>query len=156
MHSNAELISRFYKAFGQKDAEVMAKCYHDDATFADPVFPDLDAPGVRDMWRMLLEADDLRVEPSEIQADDSTGSARWDAWYTFTTTNRKVHNIIHAKFEFRDGLIIRHDDHFDFWRWSRQALGAPGVLLGWSPLLKNKVRGMAGSQLKKWRAKRTG
>ncbi|MOA55161.1 hypothetical protein D3C78_1789040 [compost metagenome] len=40
----------------------------------------------------------------------------------------------------RDGLICQHDDTFDLWRWSRQALGVPGMLLGWSPLVQNKVR----------------
>lgn len=41
------------------------------------------------------------------------------------------------------GLIATHRDRFNFWRWARQALGAPGVLLGWSPSLKRKVRNTA-------------
>ena len=131
----------------------MAAQYADNASFSDPVFPDLDADGVRDMWRMLLEADDLTVEFSEVTADDTTGSARWDAWYTFSATGNKVHNIIFANFKFVDGKIVRHDDKFDFWRWSRQALGAPGVLLGWTPFIRNKVQTMAGKTLASWRKK---
>ena len=51
-----------------------------------------------------------------------------------------MHNIIEAQFTFQDGLIHTHRDTFDFWRWSRQALGPAGVLLGWTPMLHNKVR----------------
>ena len=51
-----------------------------------------------------------------------------------------MHNAIDATFEFRDGLIVRHVDRFDFWRWSRQALGPIGLLLGWTPILRRKVR----------------
>ena len=153
MHPNAQLLTDFYEAFDRHDGKAMAAAYHDDATFSDPVFPDLDAGGVRAMWQMLTSrSDDLRVEFSGIEADDTTGRAHWEAWYTFTTTGRKVHNIIDATFEFRDGKIVRHVDEFDFWRWSREALGLTGVLLGWTPIVRNKVQRTAGSQLEKWRA----
>ena len=58
----------------------------------------------------------------------------------FSTTGRKVHNVIDAMFGFQDGKIIRHNDHFDLWRWTRMALGTSGILLGWSPVVQNKVR----------------
>lgn len=155
MHPNEELITRFYEAFSRRDGESMASCYQPDASFSDPVFPSLDGDGAGDMWRMLTEgADDLRVEFSGVRADDSRGEAHWEAWYTFSATGRQVHNVIDATFEFRDGLIARHEDRFDFWRWSRQALGAPGLFLGWTPIVKNKVRATAGKRLDTWRAKR--
>jgi hypothetical protein len=47
-------------------------------------------------------------------------------------------------------LIVSHHDSFDFWRWSRQALGAPGLLLGWSPVLRNQVRKQANTSLRKY------
>ncbi len=56
-------------------------------------------------------------------------------------------NRIDATFAFRDGLIVRHQDHFDFARWARQALGLPGLLLGWSSFLQNKVRAQAAAGL---------
>ena len=59
-----------------------------------------------------------------------------------------------AAFRFRDGLIVEHRDRFDFWRWSRQALGAPGLLLGWTPMLRNKVRAQAATKLALFRAGR--
>ncbi|MBA3630597.1 MAG: hypothetical protein H0W55_13180 [Actinobacteria bacterium] len=39
-----------------------------------------------------------------------------------------VHNKIGVSFSFRDGLNIRHRDHFDFYRWSRMALGPARAL----------------------------
>ncbi|MFM7850832.1 MAG: hypothetical protein ACKO96_02715, partial [Flammeovirgaceae bacterium] len=50
----------------------------------------------------------------------------------------------------KDGLIYRHTDTFDFWRWSRMALGTPGKLLGWSTFLQNKVKATAMGSLKKF------
>jgi hypothetical protein len=41
------------------------------------------------------------------------------------------------------------DEVSDFWPWSRQALGAPGLLLGWTPLLRAKVQRQAGANLRK-------
>ncbi|HEX8244243.1 MAG TPA: hypothetical protein VF541_12120, partial [Longimicrobium sp.] len=56
-------------------------------------------------------------------------------------------NRVDAAFAFRDGLIVRHDDRFPFWRWARQALGPAGLLLGWTPLLRARVAKMAGAGL---------
>lgn len=149
---NQQLIERFYAAFHAHDAATMAASYHETATFADPVFPHLDAAGVRAMWTMLCgRAPDLTVQASDIVIDGDQGSARWVARYTFSTTRRFVENHVHATFIFKDGLIEKHVDDFDFWRWSRQALGAPGVLLGWSPLIKNTVRTMAAKGLRRFR-----
>ncbi|MBL8954530.1 MAG: hypothetical protein JNK82_27370, partial [Myxococcaceae bacterium] len=43
--------------------------------------------------------------------------------------------------------LSEHTDSFDFGAWSRQALGPSGLLLGWSPLVKNKVRAQAAKGL---------
>ena len=132
----------------------MAALYHPEATFRDEAFDLHSGKEVGAMWKMLLTASkDLRIEFQDVQADEYTGSARWDAWYTFSKTGRPVHNIIHAKFEFKDSLIYRHTDHFNFWRWSRQALGTPGLLLGWSRFLQNKVRATAMKGLRSFMAK---
>ena len=75
----------------------------------------------RDVWK--IETRDITER-----------SAHWEATNPFSATGRLVHNIIDAEFEFDSaGLITRHRDRFDFWRWARQALGAPGLLLGWNP-----------------------
>jgi ketosteroid isomerase-like protein len=154
MTPNEELIRKFYSAFQQKDFRAMQSCYHPDARFSDAVFQNLDSNEVKMMWQMLLtSAKDLRIEFSSVKADDKTGTAHWEAWYSFSRTGRQVHNIIDAAFEFRDGLIYRHQDHFDFWRWSRQALGPTGTLMGWSSVVKNKVRATARKSLDDYRRK---
>ncbi len=92
---------------------------------------------------MLCESQkgkDFRVVFSNIEADERNGNAHWEAFYTFSKTGRKVHNIIKAEFEFRDGKIIKHIDSFDLYRWSRQAFGISGFLIGWSPYFKGKLQ----------------
>ncbi len=153
-HDNEALLERFYTAFAALDGAAMTACYADDVRFSDPVFPDLSGNQAGGMWRMLTgQAPDLRVEHSGIAADDETGRAHWEAWYTFSVTGRKVHNVIDATFRFRDGKIVQHTDVFDFYGWSKQALGVPGFLLGWTPLLRYQVRRGAGAQLKRFLAK---
>lgn len=143
-NSNEDTIKRFYTAFQQRDAATMAACYAPDVQFSDPVFTDLRGAAAGTMWKMLCErGKDLKIEFRDVRADATTGSAHWEAWYTFSQTGRKVHNIIDATFEFRDGKIVKHTDRFDLHRWSGLALGLPGTLLGWSPLLQNKIRAMA-------------
>lgn len=129
----------------------MQRLYHSQAYFSDPVFTSLNSTEVKAMWQMLISAGkDLRIEFHNIKADEKRGSCHWEAWYTFSRTGRKVHNVIEASFEFRDGLILSHKDKFDFWRWSRQALGVAGVLLGWTPFLRNKIQATAASGLQKF------
>jgi ketosteroid isomerase-like protein len=158
-HPNADLVQRFYAAFAALDAATMQACYAPDASFRDAVFTLDGAPQIGAMWRMLCEAtqakgrDVWRLESSAIQADASRGSAHWEAQYRFSATGRLVLNRIDASFEFRDGLILRHVDSFDFWRWARQALGTPGLLLGWTPLLRNKVREQAMANLARFQAR---
>lgn len=138
---NGELIKKFYAAFGRGDADTMAACYHPEVHFSDPVFTDLNGPEVMKMWRTLLtRSDDLAVKLGAYTSEGNNGSARWTARYTFSGTGRHVVNEVDAALRFRDGLIVEHIDSFDFWKWSRQALGAPGLLLGWSPIVKKKVR----------------
>lgn len=145
---NEETIRRFYAAFQKRDAAGMVACYAPDVQFSDPVFTDLKGERAGAMWQMLCErGKDLKIEFRDVRADDNAGSAHWEAWYTFSTTGRPVHNIIDASFEFRDGKIVKHTDRFDLHRWSGLALGLPGKLLGWTPLLQNKIRAMAAKGL---------
>ena len=151
-HPNAALIRRFYAALDRRDAATMIACYAPDAAFSDPVFAALDAAGVAAMWRMLCaRGRDLRVVASDIAADSEAGRAHWVAKYTYSATGRHVENRIDATFAFRDGLIVRHDDRFDLWRWLRQALGLKGALLGWAPPVQRAVQSQAAKSLDHWR-----
>jgi ketosteroid isomerase-like protein len=152
MHPHETLLREFYARFSARDAEGMARCYHRDVAFSDPVFPMLRGDEAGDMWRMLLSrATDLAVTLDEARGDDEGGEAAWTARYTFTRTGRPVVNRVHGLFAFRDGLIVRHHDSFPFWRWSAQALGPAGAAFGWLPPLRWKVRKDAARALARYR-----
>ena len=158
MHPHEAIIQRFYTAFARRDSEAMAACYADDVAFSDPAFPDLKGEAARDMWRMLCaRGKDLRIEHQviEVTSDGTVVRTRWQAWYSFSGTGRKVHNIIEARMTVRDGRIATHRDEFDFHAWARQALGAPGLLLGWTPFLKRKVQAQAAKALERYRVARS-
>jgi SnoaL-like domain len=148
-------IERLYTAFAKLDSDTMATCYAPSAVFEDEAFSLKGRAQVTGMWAMLCEATKAKGRDVwKLEYRDVTErSAHWEATYRFSATGRMVHNIIEAEFDFDSaGLIVRQRDRFDFWRWSRQALGAPGLLLGWSPLLRNKVRATAAKNLARFLA----
>ncbi|RYX96608.1 MAG: nuclear transport factor 2 family protein [Comamonadaceae bacterium] len=161
MHPNQATLDNFYAAFARLDADTMAACYAPDARFDDEAFSLSGQEEVGGMWRMLCDAtkakgaDVWKLRASGIEADAAHGKAHWEADYRFSATGRMVHNVIDSTFEFNEqGLIVRQLDRFDFWTWSRQALGAPGLLLGWTPFLRTKVRAGAAANLQKYLAAR--
>jgi hypothetical protein len=148
-------IERFYAAFARLDGEAMQACYADGARFEDEAFTLQGPREIGGMWRMLCEATKAKgLAHWKLEASAITdSSAHWEAHYLFSATGRLVHNKIDASFRFDpQGLITDHRDRFDFWAWSRQALGAPGLLLGWSPFLRHKVQAQAAANLKKFLA----
>lgn len=154
-HANAELIDRFYQAFQRQDAEAMAACYADDVLFCDPVFHDLKGHDAGDMWRMLCaRAKQFSLTYEVLEANEQQGRARWVATYLFSQTGNMVENHIEAHFRFAGGKIVEHRDHFDLWRWSRQALGTKGLLLGWLAPVQGAIRKQAMAGLRAWQAGR--
>jgi len=152
--TNAALIDKFYSAFAAHDADGMINCYSDEIVFTDPAFGELKGNDAKNMWRMLIKNSkgNLLIKYTDVTADDKSGLANWVATYTFSKTGRPVVNKIAARFEFQNGKITRHTDHFNLWKWSSQALGLPGYLLGWSPFMKNKIQKQANELLKKYNA----
>ncbi len=146
--SDVALVERFYAAFHRRDHLAMAASYSPAARFSDPVFPELTGSRIGLMWRMLCErATDLRVECGPVRMEGHTARVEWQAWYTYSGTGRQVHNRIVASFEVEQGLIRRHDDVFDLYRWARQALGIKGLLLGWTPPVQRAIRRQASRSL---------
>lgn len=134
----------------------MQDCYAADATFSDPVFTGLNAAQVKSMWEMLCKkGKDLVVEFHGLTATGNTATISWIAHYSFSATGRKVVNRVHARFLIENGKIVQHTDHFDFYRWARQALGITGLLLGWTPFLKKKIRKSALQNLQDFMDKTT-
>jgi ketosteroid isomerase-like protein len=153
--TNSAVITEFYQAFNRLDAEAMSACYTEDVLFSDPVFGELRGRQAGDMWRMLTSrAKDFSVTFDNVRADERTGRVHWVATYLFSQTGNTVVNDIQARFVFRDGKICEHRDHFDLWRWSRQALGIKGALLGWAPFVQNAIRAQAQNGLKAFQAGR--
>jgi len=78
--------------------------------------------------------------------------------YTSTYTvkylfdNRPVTNVIHTTITVSPatGLITKQVDSFDFWTWSRQSLGLPGLLLGWTTYLQGTVQTRAVGKLEQF------
>ena len=141
MHPNAELIHKFYTAFQARDADGMNACYCSDIVFSDPAFGMLRGTEVTSMWKMLCaRGKDLMIEFGAIRANETTGSVHWEAWYTFSKSKQRVHNVIEASFVFRDGKIAKHTDKFNLWKWSAMALGPIGTFLGWTPFVRTGIR----------------
>ena len=148
-NENNSIITKFYTAFANHDAETMASCYHKKVLFEDPVFGKLNHNQVTSMWEMLLTRSkgNLKIVFSDVKSNAHLGNAKWIATYNFSKTNRQVINAIQANFEFQEGLIIKHTDTFDVWKWSQQALGFKGLLLGWTKFMRQKIQQQAQSGL---------
>ncbi len=120
----------------------MVHYYHDEVTFKDPAFGVLQGEQAKNMWRMLCQTQkgkSFKVIASKIIYTPESGSAHWEAFYTFSKTARKVHNKVDASFKFKDGKIIYHEDCFNLYSWSKQALGTKGLLMGWTSFFKKKL-----------------
>ncbi len=152
--TSRELLEQFYGSFQRHDHEGMTSCYADDVVFSDPAFGRLEGERAKAMWQMLIErgGSGLQIQYEILTADSDGGQVRWVADYTYGPKKRPVQNHVTAHITCKDGKIIEHHDHFDLWRWSRQALGLPGLLLGWSPFIKNKIQSTTHATLNKYLA----
>jgi len=138
-----DLLKKFYTAFNELDAETMASCYHNDIVFEDPAFGILKGEKAGNMWQMLCSSQkgkDFKVIFYDLESNTNTGTAKWEAFYNFSKTGRKVHNKVTAKFEFKDGKIIKHTDDFNLHTWSKQAMGFKGLILGGTGFFKKKLQ----------------
>ena len=149
MDANEQIVSNFYTGFQQLDYKKMNACYSNDIIFFDPVFELLRGDEVRSMWEMLCKnAKDFSIVFGNIQAlDEEYYTCDWTATYTFSKTGRKVVNKVKANMRFADGKIIEHSDGFSLHRWSIQALGFSGWLLGWNRFFQRKIKNGARKNL---------
>lgn len=153
---NTALIEKFYTSFASNDIEGMLDCYHPNVQFEDPAFGKLQGDRAKNMWRMLLITGkgNTKVTYSNVKADEKTGAANWRAEYIFSQTGRNVINHVSAKFEFKDGKIIKHTDHFNLHTWAKQAMGTTGLLLGWTSFFKGKLQKRTNGLLDKFEKNR--
>ena len=156
MTTPKNIIQDFYEAFEQLDAERMVEWYHNDVTFEDPAFGVLKGETAKNMWRMLCSSQqgkDFTVVTSNIEYNETHGKARWEAYYTFGKKERKVHNVINAEFQFKDGKIINHVDKFNLYKWAKKALGFKGFLVGWTAYFERKLNQKTQKQLSNFEMK---
>ncbi len=149
-----ETIETFYTAFQQKDYKTMQSLYADNAIFNDEAFTNLHAAQVKAMWQMLIKkGKDLELSYKILESNENTVKVNWIATYTFSATGNKVKNDITATMELSNGKIIKHTDRFDFYQWSKQALGIKGLLFGNFSFFRKKVQAVAMANLAKFMEK---
>lgn len=151
-----QLITNFYRSFANHDIDGMLACYADDVIFTDPAFGRLEGKDAHDMWRMLLSrgGDTTEVTLVDVSTtDEDRGTAEWWARYNYGAGKRPVINQVSASFLIRDGKIVEHTDRFDLWKWSRQALGLNGLLLGWTPFMRSRIQETTAGLLKAFQNK---
>ncbi len=149
MQESEALVKEFYTAFSKLDAEGMQRCYSASPVFSDPVFGLLQGDEVFYMWAMLCrQAKNFSLQSGNVQhIDEEYCTCEWTAAYSFSATGRMVVNRCKAYMRIQNGAITEHTDKFDFWRWVRQALGLPGLLLGWTGFLQQQVQKKAKKRL---------
>ena len=149
--SDDAVVRRFYDAFARGDAAAMNACYATEVTFSDPVFGELYGDRARAMWTMLCNGmRDFSLTYEILDATGKTVRGRAIAKYLYSATGRHVRNVITGTFVIHDGAIVRQDDVFDLWKWSGQALGPAGMLLGWTPMMHEKIRATATGRLERF------
>ena len=155
MTNHEELIHNFYSSFQKLDYGGMNSCYSDDIVFFDPAFGLLHGDEAKGMWEMLCKnAKNFSLTFGNIQyLDDEYSTCDWVASYTFSKTGRKVVNKIKANMRFADGKIAEHSDAFSLHKWSSQALGFSGWLLGWNSFFQRKIKNGAKKNLMKFMSK---
>ena len=148
--NNAEaIIEKFYTAFASRDSHTMNSCYAEDISFYDPVFELLRGDEVLSMWEMLCaNAQDLQITHANFKdLGDGYYTCDWTATYTFSLTGKRVVNNVRANMKILNDLIIEHSDGFSLHKWSAQAFGIIGKLLGWNGVFQRRIKNTAKKNL---------
>src|SRR5688572_30090324 len=69
VHPNARLIETLYSAIRANDADAITACYAPDASFEDIAFELEGREMIRDMWRMICDAE-ITVLGFEVKSAD--------------------------------------------------------------------------------------
>lgn len=149
-NSNHQLLHTFFTAFAKKDLDTMLACYHKNVVYDDVGFGKQKGKNAKAVWRFLIQTVGKKsvITFSNIQTSATTGQANWAVTYYFG--KRKITNNITAIFRFQDGKIIYHKDKYSLWKWSRQAFGSVGYLVGWSPVFRGLIRWQMQRSLRKF------
>lgn len=118
----------------------MLDYYHKNVVYDDVGFGKQKGENAKAVWQFLIENVDKNavITFSNIQTFATTGQVNWSTTYYFG--KRKIKNNITATFRFQDDKIIYHKDDYSLWKWSQQAFGILGYLIGWSPVFHWLIR----------------
>lgn len=154
--SNSQIVTQFYTAFAKGNAQQMLQHYAEEVTFYDPAFGQLTHQQPHAMWKMLTSrfTNETTIEFTLLEEKDNTVIVAWTAHYQFGPTKQWVTNRVTSTLQLKNGKIFHHRDDFNLWKWSIQALGLPGFLLGWTPFMQKKIQQNTNSLLQKYIAKK--
>jgi ketosteroid isomerase-like protein len=122
MTAHKRHIEHLLNRYQALDHQTMAACYHEAATFRDIAFRLTGRKQIHAMWAMICQ-NGITVKVESVEEHGDSVRARIVDEYIFSETKRPVVNRIESTFQFRDGLIIAHDDSCDALDWARQAFG---------------------------------
>ncbi|WP_342269364.1 nuclear transport factor 2 family protein [Spiroplasma endosymbiont of Aspidapion aeneum] len=148
--STKQIINEFYSAFKKGDYQKMNSLYGEDIIFNDSIFKDLDYLQVTSMWEMLLskkEESKFSIEYEVLLDHNDEYYVMWSAHYLFGPKRRKVSNIVKSEMVIKDKKIALHTDVFDFYKWSKQAIGIASILFGKRKFFHNKICSVANKNL---------
>ncbi|KAG8793616.1 hypothetical protein FRC16_010881 [Serendipita sp. 398] len=156
--SGEQLVEKYLAAYKAYDLAAMDACTDPEFTFSDPAFPSLNSKQAKGMFSMFVnnrEKNKMELEYKDIKKgiNDLTYTATYTVRYIFT--GRPVTNVIQSTFTISptSNLLLSQVDAFPFYTWAKQALGLPGLLLGWTGYLQSQVQHNAGQSLEKYMKK---
>jgi SnoaL-like domain len=147
MNTNAKLVEHLYGSLDRHDADAMARCYHQTATFHDIAFDLRGKNQIASMWKMICDSD-IKATFAIIDSSADQVTVKLIDEYTFSETGRRVCNVIESRLRFSGELIVEHVDACDSRLWAGMALGGiSGFIAGRVGLLR---RLMAARKLRKY------
>ncbi|KAG8804898.1 hypothetical protein FRC17_005845 [Serendipita sp. 399] len=157
-NSGEQLVERYLAAYKAYDLAAMDACTDPEFTFSDPAFPSLNSKQAKGMFSMFVnnrEKNKMELEYKDIKKglNDLTYTATYTVRYIFN--GRPVTNVIDTTLTIspQSNLLLSQVDTFPFHAWARQALGLPGLLLGWTGFLQSQVQNNAAQTLEKYMKK---
>ncbi len=146
------IVTQFFEAFAKHDWRSIARCYHDKASYSDPLFPDLRGERIVYMWYQMLgtagakqthSMNDLNLEYRILFGDERKAQVEWTANYVYAGRYVRIEGL--TTLAIWDDKIVRHVNEYNFWRWIRQAKGLTGLVFGGLPAYQRNVQRSAQS-----------
>ena len=145
--NQTHIVEQFYAALNAKDLLTLRSLYHPKAEYNDEIFS-LNYKEILALWYSSMQPEmELVAEVHSIDQQKESIVTHWTISYTIASINKRITLDEVGRFEFQDGLIIRHTDEYSFYRWCAQAFGVAGMLASWSKWLRKKVRNQAYSSI---------